>query len=95
MVIWVAVVGRSSLAGAIAGTLLVNFAKDKISTVLPAFWLYALGALFIIVVTVAPRGLAGVVESIRFGPRPPRAKPEPAPAAEAPAAAEHVGSSAP
>jgi urea transport system permease protein len=60
MVIWVAIGGRTSLAGAIAGALLVNFAKDKISTVLPAFWLYALGALFIVAVTVAPKGLAGL-----------------------------------
>jgi urea transport system permease protein len=60
MVIWVAIGGRTSLAGAIAGALLVNFAKDKISTVLPAFWLYVLGALFIIAVTVAPKGLAGL-----------------------------------
>jgi urea transport system permease protein len=60
MVIWVAIGGRSSLAGAIAGALLVNFAKDKVSTVLPTFWLYVLGALFIIAVTVAPKGLAGM-----------------------------------
>jgi urea transport system permease protein len=60
MVIWVAIGGRTSLAGAIAGALLVNYAKDRVSTVLPAFWLYGLGALFIIAVTVAPKGLAGL-----------------------------------
>lgn len=77
MVIWVAVGGRTSLAGAIAGALLVNFAKDKISTVLPAFWLYALGGLFIIVVTVAPKGLAGMVEGLKLRPRAPKPpKPE-------------------
>jgi urea transport system permease protein len=67
MLIWVAIGGRTSLAGAIAGALLVNFAKDKISTVLPAFWLYALGALFIIAVTVAPKGLAGLFEAQEGG----------------------------
>jgi urea transport system permease protein len=67
MVIWVAIGGRSSLAGAVAGALLVNFAKDKISTVLPAFWLYALGALFIIAVTVAPKGLAGLFPTSESG----------------------------
>jgi urea transport system permease protein len=67
MVIWVAIGGRSSLAGAIAGALLVNFAKDRISTVLPAFWLYALGALFIIAVTVMPKGLAGLFPSAGEG----------------------------
>jgi len=66
MVIWVALGGRTSLAGAIAGALLVNFAKDKISTVLPTFWLYVLGALFIIAVTAAPKGLAGLVPQWRL-----------------------------
>jgi urea transport system permease protein len=60
MVIWVAIGGRDSLAGALAGTLLVNFAKDKVSTALPELWLYALGLLFIIAVTVLPKGLAGL-----------------------------------
>lgn len=59
MVIWVAIGGRTSLAGAIAGALLVNYAKDQVSTILPTFWLYVLGALFIVVVTLAPKGLAG------------------------------------
>lgn len=63
MVIWVAIGGRDSIAGALAGTLLVNFAKDKVSTALPELWLYALGALFIIAVTILPKGLAGL-----FGP---------------------------
>ncbi|MDP3175238.1 MAG: urea ABC transporter permease subunit UrtC [Phenylobacterium sp.] len=60
MVIWAAVGGRTSLIGAVAGALLVNFAKDKISTELPAFWLYMLGGMFILVVTVLPKGLAGM-----------------------------------
>jgi urea transport system permease protein len=63
MVIWVAIGGRDSIAGALAGTLLVNFAKDKVSTALPELWLYALGLLFILAVTVLPKGLAGL-----FGP---------------------------
>ena len=61
MVIWVAIGGRDSLAGALAGALLVNFAKDKVSTALPELWLYALGALFILAVTALPKGLAGAV----------------------------------
>jgi urea transport system permease protein len=60
MVIWVAIGGRYSVLGAIAGTLIVNFAKDKISTALPELWLYALGALFILAVTALPDGLAGL-----------------------------------
>jgi urea transport system permease protein len=60
MVIWVALGGRDSVLGAIAGTLLVNFAKDKISTALPELWLYGLGAMFIVAVTILPKGLAGL-----------------------------------
>ena len=61
MVIWVAIGGRDSIAGALAGTLLVNFAKDKISTAFPELWLYGLGLLFILSVTALPKGLAGLV----------------------------------
>jgi urea transport system permease protein len=63
MVIWVAIGGRFSLGGALAGALLVNFAKDKVSTALPELWLYVLGLLFILAVTVLPGGIAG-----EFGP---------------------------
>lgn len=70
MVIWVAIGGRTILMGGILGTLLVNFAKDKVSTALPELWLYALGALFIIAVTVLPRGIAGEFNAdSRFKPR--------------------------
>lgn len=64
MVVFVAVGGRNSLWGAIAGTLLVNFAKDDISSALPDVWLYVLGAIFILVVTLMPRGIAGVVDGL-------------------------------
>jgi urea transport system permease protein len=60
MVVWVAVGGRNILWGAIAGTLLVNFAKDQISSALPSLWLYGLGALFILSVSFMPAGIAGL-----------------------------------
>lgn len=63
MVIWAAIGGRESVAGALAGALLVNFAKDKVSTAFPDLWLYGLGTMFILAVTVLPKGLAGL-----FGP---------------------------
>lgn len=80
MVIWVAIGGRESLIGALAGALLVNFAKDKISTALPELWLYGLGALFILAVTALPKGLAGLVlpGDLLARPRKP-APPEPEP----------------
>jgi urea transport system permease protein len=60
MVIWVAVGGRRSLLGAIAGTLLVNFGKDWISSEMPELWLIVMGFLFVVVVLVLPQGLAGI-----------------------------------
>ncbi|MGH9450559.1 MAG: urea ABC transporter permease subunit UrtC [Terriglobia bacterium] len=60
MVVWVAVGGRESLIGAVAGTLLVNFGKDWVSSAMPNAWLFAIGFLFIIVVTVMPNGLSGL-----------------------------------
>jgi len=69
MVIWVAVGGRDSLAGAIVGTLIVNFAKDKVSSAFPELWLYVMGALFVVVVTVLPDGLGGLLRLFVREPR--------------------------
>ncbi|CAN7523668.1 urea ABC transporter permease subunit UrtC [Phenylobacterium sp. LjRoot219] len=64
MIIWVAIGGRQSLIGAILAALLVNLARDRISSALPELWLYVLGALFIGVVTLMPRGLAGAASDL-------------------------------
>jgi urea transport system permease protein len=60
VVIWVAVGGRGTLYGAILGAVLVNYAKTWFTGVLPEFWLYALGALFILVTVFLPRGVVGL-----------------------------------
>ncbi|MET0269356.1 MAG: urea ABC transporter permease subunit UrtC [Sphingomonas sp.] len=60
MVIWVAIGGRHSLAGAVAGALFINIARDGISSAFPELWLYVLGLLFVLVVTLLPQGLAGL-----------------------------------
>jgi urea transport system permease protein len=60
MVVCVAVGGRDWLLGAIYGTLLVNFAKTFFSEQFPQLWLFMIGGLFIGVVMVFPRGLAGI-----------------------------------
>jgi urea transport system permease protein len=65
MLIWVAVGGRLSLVGAIAGAVLVNWAKTEFSEAVPTGWLYLQGALFILVVAFAPRGLAGAFDWLR------------------------------
>jgi urea transport system permease protein len=60
-VIWVAVGGRATLSGAILGAVLVNLGKTWFTSVLPEWWLYALGAMFIFVTLLLPRGLMGLV----------------------------------
>ena len=62
MVVYVALGGRNALWGAIAGTLLVGFAKEQISSALPSLWLYALGLLFVLVVRFLPQGVAGLFD---------------------------------
>jgi urea transport system permease protein len=61
VVIWVAVGGRGTLYGAVAGAFLVNYAKTFLTGALPEMWLYALGALFIVVTLFLPRGLMGLM----------------------------------
>jgi len=60
IVIWVAVGGRATLYGAVAGALLVNYAKTWFTGALPEVWLYALGALFVLVTLFLPQGIAGL-----------------------------------
>ena len=59
--IWVAVGGRGTLYGAIIGALLVNYAKSLFTGVLPDEWLYALGALFVLVTLFLPKGVMGLL----------------------------------
>ncbi len=61
-VIWVAVGGRGTLTGAILGAVLVNFGKTWFTGALPELWLYALGALFIFVTLLLPKGVMGLFE---------------------------------
>ncbi|PWW10903.1 urea ABC transporter permease subunit UrtC [Mangrovibacter plantisponsor] len=60
MVVFCAVGGRGSLLGAVYGALLVNVAKSSISESFPELWTIAMGCLFIAVVLVFPKGLAGL-----------------------------------
>jgi urea transport system permease protein len=66
VVIWVAVGGRGTLYGAVAGAVLVNYAKTYFTGALPELWLYALGALFVLVTLFLPRGVAGVLNAERI-----------------------------
>ncbi|GLR24992.1 urea ABC transporter permease subunit UrtC [Limnobacter litoralis] len=62
IVIWVAVGGRGTLYGAVVGALLVNYAKTRFTAILPDGWLFALGALFVLVTLFLPKGLAGLLQ---------------------------------
>jgi len=60
MAIWVAVGGRGSLVGALAGAWLINGAKSFLTAAFPSAWLYVLGGLFVVVTLFLPRGLVGL-----------------------------------
>jgi len=60
-VIWVAVGGRGTLYGAIAGAVLVNYLKTWLTGAFPEIWLFALGGLFVLVTLFLPRGIIGLL----------------------------------
>ena len=63
--VWVAVGGRGTLYGAVAGAFAVNGAKSWLTGAAPELWLFVLGALFVLVTLFLPRGLAGAVRQWR------------------------------
>jgi urea transport system permease protein len=67
LIIWVAVGGRATLYGAVAAALLVNYGKTVFTGVFPDAWLFALGALFVLVTLFLPRGIAGLMTLRRAG----------------------------
>ena len=85
-VIWVAVGGRGTLAGAILGAVIVNLGKTWLTNALPEIWLFAFGGLFILVTLFLPRGIIGL-----FAVRRPRAMADRQSAAAEAAAREVAG----
>ena len=65
MVIWVALGGRTALAWAAAGAVIVNWAKTSISEQFPSGWLYLQGLLFVVVILFLPKGIGGAVDNLR------------------------------
>ena len=87
VVIWTAVGGRGTIVGPIIGAILVNAGKTIFTGVLPEYWLFALGGLFVFVTLFLPKGIVGTLRGRR--PRRKTATPsEPAPAALEPKPAE-------
>ncbi|MFB9868731.1 urea ABC transporter permease subunit UrtC [Vreelandella sulfidaeris] len=60
IVLWVALGGRATLYGAVIGAILVNYAKTIFTGVMPDAWLFALGAMFVLVTVFLPKGVAGL-----------------------------------
>lgn len=60
-VVWVAVGGRGTLAGALLGAFSVSALKTWLTSVAPDLWLFALGGLFVAVTLFLPRGLVGLL----------------------------------
>src|SRR6187399_1575099 len=59
-VIWVAVGGRGTLSGAVIGALVVNYAKTFFTSgFLAPYWLFMLGAMFVLVTLLLPKGIIG------------------------------------
>lgn len=80
MVIWVAVGGRGTLVGAALGALIVNAGKTWFTGVLPEAWLFALGALFVVVTLFLPKGVLGLGSQISERLKKPAAAPAATPA---------------
>ncbi len=65
-VVWVAIGGRGTLVGAALGAVVVNYLKTIFTSgPLAAYWLFALGALFVIVTLALPKGILGLWEQAR------------------------------
>lgn len=65
IVLWVALGGRATLYGAVIGAILVNYAKTVFTGVMPDAWLFALGAMFVLVTVFLPKGVAGLFHHIK------------------------------
>ncbi len=59
--IWVALGGRGTLIGPLLGAGVVNGAKSWFTVAFPEYWLFFLGALFIVVTLFLPRGVLGLL----------------------------------
>lgn len=66
MVLWVAIGGRNSVMGGVLGALAMNAAKSLFSEAYPDIWMYFLGALFVVVVILLPKGMVSLPDLLRF-----------------------------
>lgn len=64
VVIWVAVGGRGTLIGGILGAVAVNYGRSVLTNYFPEAWPFILGGLFVVVVTMFPDGLVGMIRKL-------------------------------
>ncbi|MDP2781353.1 urea ABC transporter permease subunit UrtC [Devosia sp.] len=65
VVIWTAVGGRGTIVGPIIGGILVNVGKSYFTGAFPEYWLFALGALFVVTTLFLPKGIVGLIGQYR------------------------------
>jgi urea transport system permease protein len=63
--IWVAVGGRATLIGPVIGAVIVNLSKSYFTQAFPEYWLFFLGALFVVVTLWLPNGVVGLWNQIQ------------------------------
>ncbi len=61
IVIWTAVGGRGTIVGPAIGAFLVNGGKSWFTGLLPEYWLFVLGALFVLTTLFLPKGMVGTL----------------------------------
>jgi urea transport system permease protein len=72
IVIWVAFGGRGTLWGAVLGAVSINWLRSVLTGTYPRLWPIILGALFVAVIMLFPKGLVGLgtrLRSLAPGPR--------------------------
>ncbi|HEX6001848.1 MAG TPA: urea ABC transporter permease subunit UrtC [Hyphomicrobiaceae bacterium] len=66
VVIWVALGGRGTLVGAALGAIIVNYLKTIFTIgALAPYWLFVLGAIFVLVTIFLPKGVLGLLSGRR------------------------------
>ncbi|WP_010488297.1 urea ABC transporter permease subunit UrtC [Pseudomonas sp. S9] len=60
--VWVALGGRGTLIGPLLGAGVVNGMKSWFTVAFPEYWLFALGALFILITLYLPHGMIGLLK---------------------------------
>ena len=70
VIVWVAVGGRGSLWGAVIGALVVNYGYNFLTSRYPDYWMFVLAAVFLLIVLLAPGGIASLLKWVSRSLRP-------------------------